>query len=45
MARRIAAWLLHALALAVGLPGAGLLAVATWAEDTAARLSNREPMR
>jgi hypothetical protein len=45
MVRRVAAWLLHGLALAAGLPGAGLLLVATWAEDTSARLSNREPLR
>lgn len=45
MVRRVAAWLLNGLALAVGLLGAGLLFLAQWAWDTSDRLSNREPLR
>jgi hypothetical protein len=42
MARRVAAWLLHGVALAAGVPGAGLLIIAAWADDAAARLSEPE---
>lgn len=42
MARRAAGWavgmLLHGLAILAALPGAGLLLLATWAEDAADRL-------